>query len=308
MAESNSGRDSLARILTVVALGVGLAGLFIPSGLFPTLLGNSPAVCVDGTNGKNGVDGKDGVDGTDGKDGVDGKCTIGKIGPTGAQGLSAFEVWLEKNPGKTIEDFFAALRGEQGVQGIPGIQGAQGIQGEIGPVGPTGPIGEMGPIGPTGPAGADGQSGFGSYGSFYDQTIQQNSGPNATNVMLFGKTDPNSTSGIYVTNGSKITFSKAGVYNIAFSAQLDKTDSGSDKASIWLSKNGNDVEWTATKVDVNGNNAKVVAAWNFFVSVQANEYIQIKWSSSDANLRLFAQPSNGMPGIPSVILTANQVG
>ena len=290
------GRDSLARILTLSAIALALAALFIPSGYFPSLLGDAPGVCVDGKDGTNGVDGKDGANGVDGKDGtngVDGKCTIGKIGPAGAPGLSAYEVWLGENPGKTIEEYFAALRGEQGVQGIPGIDGAQGIQGEMGPAGP---------------AGTDGASGFGSFGAFYDETIQVNPVANGANVMLFGKTDQSATSGISVVDGSKLTFTKAGVYNVAFSAQLDKTDSGADKASIWLSKNGNDVAWTATTVDVNDNNAKVVAAWNFFVSVNAGDYIQLKWSSADVNLRLFAQPSNGMPGIPSVILTANQVG
>jgi hypothetical protein len=45
----------------------------------------------------------------------------GSLGPThreGPRGLSAFQVWLDSNPGRTEEQFFESLRGPQGPPGI----------------------------------------------------------------------------------------------------------------------------------------------------------------------------------------------
>jgi len=102
------------------------------------------------------------------------------------------------------------------------------------------------------------------------------------------------------------------MYNIQFSAQLDKTDAGTDLVDIWLALNGqnNPVPWTNTSVAVS-TTLKSVAAWNFVVELQANDFVQLMWSSPDANMRLFSQPATTnptRPGIPSVIVTVTQVG
>jgi hypothetical protein len=117
-------------------------------------------------------------------------------------------------------------------------------------------------------------------------------------VSISGSTNPFNT---------YIKTQNAGVYDIQFSAQLDKTDSGADEIVIWLRKNGIDLNDTATSVTLTGNNAKNVAAWNWFVNSAANDYYQIIWQSADTDVRLFAEPTDGHPGIPSVIVTANRV-
>jgi hypothetical protein len=77
--------------------------------------------------------------------------------------------------------------------------------------------------------------------------------------------------------------------------------------TIWLRKNGIDLTDSATKLTLSGNGTKVVAAWNWFVSSAANDYYQIIWVSADTGMRLYAEPINDTPGIPSVILTVNRV-
>jgi len=151
----------------------------------------------------------------------------------------------------------------------------------------------------------------GSYGSFYDTTTQTNPVANTPNSMSFNNTA--------ITNGVSISGSispfntyiktvDAGTYNIQFSAQVDKTDGGSDDIDIWIRKNGIDLVDTGTKLTLPSNNSKVVAAWNWFVQSAANDYYQLIWSSADTNMRLFAEPSSSAhPGIPSVIATANRV-
>lgn len=151
----------------------------------------------------------------------------------------------------------------------------------------------------------------GSYGSFYDTTTQTNPVANIPRSMSFNTTDI--TNGVSISGSTNpyntyVKTENAGVYNIQFSAQIDKTDSGADEIVIWLAKNGTALTDTATTLTLNGNNDKQVAAWNWFVNSAANDYYQIIWYSADTNLRILAETAGGgHPGIPSVILTANRV-
>jgi hypothetical protein len=141
------------------------------------------------------------------------------------------------------------------------------------------------------------------YGSFYSTQTQQG-GANA--AVTLNQTA--ASKGVSITNSSRITFLHEGVYNIQFSAQLDKTNSGSDQVEFWFKENGTDVPWSNTIVNIDGNNAKLVAAWNFFTTVTTpGKYTELWWYTSDTAARLYAQAANARPGIPSVILTVHQV-
>lgn len=154
------------------------------------------------------------------------------------------------------------------------------------------------------------------YISAYDTTIQPSSPPaTAANeqIMTFNTVD--SSLGISIVSGSRITVLRGGVYNLQFSAQFDKTDSGQDSFEVWLKKNGQALDWSNTTVDANNNNAKVVAAWNFVLQLVVGDYLELAWWSADVNMRLFAQAaqaavpgvSPARPAIPSVILTMTGV-
>jgi hypothetical protein len=129
--------------------------------------------------------------------------------------------------------------------------------------------------------------------------------------MSFNTTDI--TNGVSISGSTSpfntyIKTENAGVYDIQFSAQVDKTDSGTDEIWIWLRKNGTNLQDTATSIQLTGNGDHYVAAWNFFVNSAANDYYQLMWYSPDANVRLHAEPGFGVvPGIPSVIATVNRV-
>jgi hypothetical protein len=151
----------------------------------------------------------------------------------------------------------------------------------------------------------------GSYGSFYDTTTQTNPVADVPRSMSLNTTDISngvSISGSTNPFNTYIKMQNAGVYDIQFSAQVDKTDGGSDDVVIWLRKNGIDLTDTATTLTLPTNNSKVVAAWNWFVNSSANDYYQIIWRSLDTDLRLLAEVSSSThPGIPSLIVTANRV-
>jgi hypothetical protein len=149
------------------------------------------------------------------------------------------------------------------------------------------------------------------YGSFYHTASMLNPTPGTANTMSLSTTDISSGVVISGSINDKIKFTNPGIYNIQFSAQLDKTSAGSDFITyIWIKQNDLDIPISNTAVTVlGGSNAKTVAAWNWFINASANDYVQLMWASisADARVQYNASPTYG-PAVPSLIVTANRVG
>jgi len=167
-------------------------------------------------------------------------------------------------------------------------------------------------IGPQGPKGNDGAGGaLGYWGSFYDTTTQTNPTASLPNIIYINSTAE--ANGINNDGSSKIIFDNTGVYNIQFSAQFDKTSNSDSEYDIWLRKNGSDVVWSNSKSTLNkigSNNPYHIASWNFMLSLNANDYIQLMWSSPDTSVRITTigtQSNPNRPAAPSIILTVQQV-
>ena len=151
-------------------------------------------------------------------------------------------------------------------------------------------------------------------GSFYDTTTQTVA-IDGIAAMKFNSVDTDATSGVSVEEDpsnrkNKITVSKTGVYNIMFSAQLERLSGGSTKqVVIWMRKNGVDMPNTATHLTVQANATYLVAAWNFFVQLDAGEYCQIMWTQNN-DIEIKYEAANvtiPYPATPSIILTVNEV-
>ena len=159
-----------------------------------------------------------------------------------------------------------------------------------------------------GVSGPAGPSWTGYYGSFSDSTIQTITADTAK-AVTFDTTEE--SDGVAIgTPTSRIVITNAGTYNIQFSLQLDKTDSGKDEATIWLRINGQDVPRSATDVTLDGNDAVLVAAWNLVATFTAGQYFELMWSSHDAAMRLKSTATRTgpvRPAVPSAILTVCQV-
>ncbi len=149
------------------------------------------------------------------------------------------------------------------------------------------------------------------YGSFYHTASMLNPSPGTANTMSLSTTDISNGVVISGSINDKIKFTNPGIYNIQFSAQLDKTSAGSDFITyIWIKQNDLDIPISNTAVTVlGGSNAKTVAAWNWFINASANDYVQLMWASisADARVQYNASPTYG-PAVPSLIVTANRVG
>lgn len=152
------------------------------------------------------------------------------------------------------------------------------------------------------------------YGSFYDTTAQSATLANTAYPIKLNSTDTTATSGISVITdglGDKtiIKPANAGVYNIAFSAQLRRATGGSaETVDFWLKKNGTNVPYTNTSVSVQANAGLLVAAWNFFIQMDAGAEVQLMWSTTSTAITLaYAGSAAPHPETPSVILTVNKV-
>lgn len=153
------------------------------------------------------------------------------------------------------------------------------------------------------------------YGAYSDTTTQSCPGIGVSTKMLLNSVD--GQSGFTLESGSRITSTYGGVYNTQFSVQLDKPSGATGHIWIWLRKNGSDLPYTNSVVAVQGTNAETVAAWNFIVNLNANDYIEYMWMVDDTEVQLthtspitsVANPpvSVNIPGIPSVIITIQQV-
>ena len=141
------------------------------------------------------------------------------------------------------------------------------------------------------------------YGSFYDTTTQTAALANTAYAMTFNTTDL--SAGVYIGSPtSRVYVDRAGVYNIQFSAQLDNTSGGDHLAWIWLRVNGTDVANTASEVRLKGNDAELVAAWNFLYNFKADDYFQLMWAVGNTGVQIKAAAAAApVPAIPSVILT-----
>jgi hypothetical protein len=150
---------------------------------------------------------------------------------------------------------------------------------------------------------------FGFYGAFCSTGSQTNPTPNVSRSMQLETTEL--SNGVSIVSGSRITVAHPGVYNLQFSAQLEKTDNGVDTVYIWFKKNGTNVPRSTTSIDVlrqAGGGGRFVAAWNYLDTFSTNDYIEIIWQSDDINMQLaFDSALGNYPSIPSVIATLTQI-
>ena len=145
------------------------------------------------------------------------------------------------------------------------------------------------------------------YGAFYDTTTQTAPLANTPYAVTFNNTT--TTNSVQIGSPtSHVVVDEEGVYNFAFSLQLAKSTAAPGYAYIWYRVNGIDADDSATKVLLSGSSAALVAAWNFFVPLNAGDYFQLMWAADNAHTEIIQEPVTAFcPVIPSAILTVNFV-
>ena len=142
-----------------------------------------------------------------------------------------------------------------------------------------------------------------AHASYFDTTTQPNPVADAVNLFTYNSVVTQQA----VTRGtptSKIYVAQTGIYNFQFSAQLDKAGGSASAVYIWPRINGENLPDSATKIVIDGPNNEIVAAWNFVLVLQANDYFELAWQSSDTDVVIpYVAATGNIPAIPSIILT-----
>jgi hypothetical protein len=144
------------------------------------------------------------------------------------------------------------------------------------------------------------------YGSFYSTATQTATTINTATEVTLNTTDL--SSGVFLSGSpqSRINVDTDGIYNLQLSVQFDKTSGGTAQLYIWFRKNGADVTDSASQIRIQGNNAEIFSALNYFFSLKAGDYIEIMFSVSDLSVELLAVPATAPhPGIPAIIVTVS---
>jgi hypothetical protein len=138
------------------------------------------------------------------------------------------------------------------------------------------------------------------YGAFSDFTSQTTTANTAT-LMALNTTDFVNTVSI---DNSKITVANAGIYNLQFSVQLQNLDNAPQDVFIWLKQNGTDIVGSTGKVGMPARKSASVPfhdikGWNYFLSMNAGDYVQIYWSTTNASVTIETYAASGTPTKPS---------
>lgn len=119
------------------------------------------------------------------------------------------------------------------------------------------------------------------------------------------------TEGITLTGSptTRLTVAHSGLYNFAVRIQFSSANSNSKSAWMWLKKNGTTNIGSSTAVgSLKDSGGYTVLAINDFVSLAANDYVELMWAVDDTGL----QPTNVAatafaPSAPTAHVAVTQV-
>ena len=151
------------------------------------------------------------------------------------------------------------------------------------------------------------------YGAFQDSTDQIAASTTVAYPVTFDTTD--FSNGVTVVSNSRITVANAGLYNLQFSIQLTNNTNVTHDVDIWFRVNGTNVPASNSRFGLAqrkspGDPYHIIAALNYFVSLNATDYVEIMWRTTDVGVYIehyVASASPTRPAIPSAIATMSFV-
>ena len=132
--------------------------------------------------------------------------------------------------------------------------------------------------------------------------IDQAGSTAAGTPVTFNHVDP--YKGISVVSSSRLTVTKAGVYNIQFSVQLENTNKNNPyDGTFWVRVNGVDQVASTGIVTcpskAGASNGTVVAGWNYLQTLTAGQYVELVWIKENAAINLSAVAATTSPAVPA---------
>jgi hypothetical protein len=151
------------------------------------------------------------------------------------------------------------------------------------------------------------------YGAFQDSTDQVAANTTTAYAVTFNTTD--FSNGVTIASGSRITVADAGIWNLQFSIQFTNTTNASQDVDVWFRVNGSNVANSNSRFGFAprkgaGDPYHTIAAMNYFVSLNATNYVEIMWRPTDTGVSIeqyAAGTSPTRPAVPSAIVTMSFV-
>ena len=157
------------------------------------------------------------------------------------------------------------------------------------------------------------------YWGEFTSASSQTATANTPTEVTFAASLAGSTKGMTLLNDSEIKVDHAGVYEFQFVLHLKNDDSQIHDAAFWLRKNNNssagDVALTTLSVSVieshGGVPGRMTAAFDHTLILDAGDYIELIWATSDTNISISGAAATTSPytrpTAPSAVCNVFQV-
>jgi hypothetical protein len=150
-------------------------------------------------------------------------------------------------------------------------------------------------------------------GAFQDSTDQVAANTTTAYPITFNTTDY--TNAITLSNSSRLNVANSGLYNIQFSIQFTNTTNTTQDVDVWFRVNGTNSANSNSRFGFAprksaGDPYHTIAAMNYFLSLNATDYVEIMWRPTDVGVTIeqyVAGTSPTRPAVPSAIVTMNFV-
>jgi len=151
------------------------------------------------------------------------------------------------------------------------------------------------------------------HGAFQDSTDQVAANTTTAYAVTFNTTD--FSNGVTIASSSRITVADAGIWNLQFSIQFTNTTNSAQDVDVWFRVNGTNVANSNSRFGFAprkspGDPYHTIAAMNYFVSLNATDYVEIMWRPTDVGVTIeqyAASASPTRPAVPSAIATVSFV-
>jgi len=151
------------------------------------------------------------------------------------------------------------------------------------------------------------------YGAFQDSTDQTAANTTTAYAVTLNTTD--FSNGIYVSNSSRINVRNYGIYNLQFSIQFKNTTNDGQDVDVWFRKTGTNIANSNSRFHLparksSGDPSHLIAALNFFLELQANDYVEVMWRVTNTGVSIEhfdTSTSPTRPAVPSAIVTMTYV-
>jgi hypothetical protein len=151
------------------------------------------------------------------------------------------------------------------------------------------------------------------HGAFQDSTDQTAANTTTAYAVTFNTTD--FSNGVTIASNSRITVADSGIWNLQFSIQLTNTTNAAQDVDIWFRVNGTNAANSNSRFGFAprksaGDPYHTIAAMNYFLSLNATDYVEIMWRPTDIGVQIeqyAAGTSPTRPAVPSAIVTMSFV-